>query len=746
VKLTLGLIGCALAALLAWMWWGYVPDVPSLGPVAGQEALDPVPVLDTTSSELADARKTVRGSELESADPTVARRLKLELLRFPDDAAIANAQVEVGRVAGASGASWLVTDAQGRLEVEVSGGTTALHLGATGFEPRELPLEGSQQELRAVLTPSTGLFGLVVDEKKAPVAGARVVLELTSRSVIDSAGATRAHSNVGIAERRSIVDRVTTSAKGFYFIAYPTTASFERVRLAGIKDAKAGTIEIDLPRATGQLEDLSLASGQSLIVRAVDAKGQPVSGVRIRSPENPRTEDENLTGADGSLTYFAPSLPAGFIAFAPSMIQSEQRFDGQPVAPGVKVESVATRVELVLEPVPSVKVRVLDAETRLPIYLVQGQVEFLIGDQVKGRAAFQADERGESVVMLLSDSPQRDPKAPFEFARLSVYANDYREGDPPKVIDRGGPLSEEPIEFLMTPMAGTAALHGRVLRGGAPVAGLQIGVKVQRRSDGVSPRGWEYKRCWTDAEGRFVARWQRKNDDEVVSAFPHRFRPDEYGFIGPMDLDIACANEQVLELKPAVAVPALLRGVVKGGRYCYYVSIVDGAVVVGTTINGNPLAVDTEGEARVVLFLPSEGRSRVSIGYRTEDMVIDNHEKAIDFDPARRELLIFDLSPSFASISGSAVGFSAEELPRLSVAFVASPSQRARVVACKPDGTFQLDGVPRGEGALLLLIAGDSSQRSSVIARLPQSLQGDLENIQLRRDPESLPEAAAGRR
>lgn len=30
MKLTLGLTGCAPAALLAWMWWGYVPAVPLL--------------------------------------------------------------------------------------------------------------------------------------------------------------------------------------------------------------------------------------------------------------------------------------------------------------------------------------------------------------------------------------------------------------------------------------------------------------------------------------------------------------------------------------------------------------------------------------------------------------------------------------------------------------------------------------------------------------------------------------------
>ncbi|MEO6710158.1 MAG: carboxypeptidase-like regulatory domain-containing protein [Planctomycetota bacterium] len=745
MKLTLGLIVCALAALLAWMWWGYVPSVPSLGPAAGQGVLDQAPVLDPSSTEQTDARRVVRGSELESVDPTLARRLKLELLRFPDEAAIANTQIEAGPVAGVSGASWLVTDAQGRLAVEVPGGTTALHLGATGFEICELPFEASQPNVRAVLTPSTGLFGRVVDEAKSPVAGARVTLELTSHSLMYSVRATRAHAEVGVAERRSIADSVKTSANGFYFIPYATTASVERVRLVATKEPKGGALGVDLPRATGQLEDLSLTSGQSLTVRVLDVKGQPVAGARILSPENPRPQNEALTGADGTLTYFAPSLPAGFSAFAPSMIPQGQLFDGQAVAPTVKVESTGTRVELVLESVPSVKVRVLDAETRLPINFAQGRVQLLGKDRPREGADINFDSHGEAVVMLVTREPEPDPEAKFLAAKISVFANDYSEGDPPKEIDLRGPLSEEPIEFLLKPIAGTAALHGRVLRAGAPVADLQVGVKVQLRSEGASPRGWEYKRCWTDAEGRFVARWQRKHGDQVVCAFPHKFRPDEYGFIGPMDLDLACANEQVLELKAAMAVPALLRGVVKGGRYCYYVSIVDGTVEVGTTTNGNALAVDTEGEGRVVLLLPSDRRSRVSVGYMTDNTVIDNHEKAIDFDPERPGLLVFDLSPTFASISGSAVGFSAEELPRLSVAFVASSSQQARLVPCRADGTFQLVGVPLGDGDLLLLLAGDS-QRSSVIARLPQSLQGNLENIQLRRDPESLPEAAAGNR
>jgi hypothetical protein len=482
-----------------------------------------------------------------------------------------------------------------------------------------------------------------------------------------------------------------------------------------------------------------------MTIRVIDTNGSPVAGAAVRTSASARRDPEARTGSDGLMKVLVPALPAEFSASAPGMRQREQHIDGRVAARWEKVESYETRVEFVLESVPSLTFKVLDADTRQPIFLASGRVLLMRDGREASFTDFSPDARGEATVLLLDRDGRSDAGNEFDVARVSVTANDYRE-DPPTDIDLRAPLSSTPIELLLHPEDGTVTLHGRVVRAGEPVADLQVGVKVQRRSEGAKPHGWEYKRANTDAEGRFSVRWPRATSDQVVSAFPHRGRSDEFGFIGPLDVDVAIASEQLLELKPAIRVPAILRGVSKGGRYLYFVSIVDGDVAINTTINGEPLAVDVDGEARVTLLLPGGRRSRVSVGYSTGSSYFDNAANAVEFDPARQTSLVFDLQPLFAAISGRAVGFTTDETARLSVAFVAQNDQQSRTMRCNDDGTFRIGSVARGTGDLLLILDGPTAYQANVLARMPLVLQGDVENLQLTRDPASLPETSTERR
>jgi hypothetical protein len=737
----------AVAVLILCVWWALrrIPERFDADAAASPSA-DVDRAAPTAASESdGGGRESVRSTREPSLDPSAKRTLHLELLRFPDEAPLATVQVEIAPIVAASASTWVLTDSTGHVDVEVLAGTIELGVHAAGYEPRAVQIEGAAAQLRVLLTPSSGLFGRVVDSEQAPIADAQVRLEVSQRIVQNVQLVTRSAPEVGVAERPAIAATSTTNRAGYYCLAYPTTTSTERVHLVATANDAGGALDVQLPRATTQLDDISVSRQRSMTIRVVDTSGAPVAGATVRGTASPRRDPELRTGSDGTVKLIVPTLPAVFVASAAGMRQREQRHDDRVVARGAQVQSFETRVELVLESVPSLSIKVLDAETRQPIFLARGRVDLMRDGREAASNPFQPDSRGEATVLLIDESGEGGSTQGFDVARVSASANDYRE-DPPTDIDLRAPLSTAPIELLLQPDAGTVTLHGRVVRAGEPIAGVQVGVKVQRRSEGAKPHGWEYKRVYTDADGRFSARWSRKNADQVVSAYPHWQHWDEFGFIGPLDVDVAIASEQVLELKPAIRVPAILRGVSKGGRYLYFVSVVDGDVAINTTINGAPLAVDVDGEARVTMLLPSVGRARVSVGYSTGSSYYDNVANAIEFDPAQHSTLVFDLQPLFAAISGRAVSFTTDEIARLSVTFVAQNDQQSRAVRCNADGTFHIGSVSRGSGDLLLILDGPTPYQANVLARMPLVLQGDVENLQLTRDPTSLPETPTERR
>jgi hypothetical protein len=721
------------AALLAGVWWA----------TRSSESTSAVtPPIGAVEATRTDANDATGARELASAvsEATNSRRVHLELLRFPDEAPLDYVQVELAVADVQSESQWQVTDAAGRIDVDAPYLAKALDVRAAGFQPLEVRLGRSEVSKRVILTPTSGLFGRVVDSEHRPIGGAQVRLEIPRRVVQNPLLATRSHSEVGLSESRSIAATAVTNPSGFYYLGYAATATAtERIQIVATVWHASGVLDVELPRTQEQLEDIVLSTQRSVAIHVVDTNAVPIAGAIVYSPVLARQASDPTTGENGVVVLPGAALPAAFFARAPGMLQIEQRFDGRAVARGAKVESYETQVELVLEPMPNLRVRVLDAQSREPIFSAGGRVEFLRGGAPVDSADFQVDAHGEARVLTIDSQVPPTPTIAFDEARITAEAPDYVDGGP-VAVDLHVVPAAEPIDFLLQPEPGTVAFHGRVLSEGKAVIGMEMGVKVQHRSEGAQPRGWIYKRTRTDADGRFSVRWPRDSSDQIVSAFPHRWRPDEYAFVGPLDVDVATAREQVLELRTAVRAPAILRGVARGVGYCYFVSIYDGDAAVQTTINGVPIAVDTEGEARVTLLLPSDRRSRVSIGLLVGDGVVDHHESAIDFDPARPwPPLVFELQPFFADIAGHVVGFGADEIAHLSVAFAASKHSQVRTARCHPDATFRLTGIPRGSGELVLLLDGNAAWQATVLARMPLTLQGNVDDLPLARDPSSLP-------
>jgi hypothetical protein len=263
-------------------------------------------------------------------------------------------------------------------------------------------------------------------------------------------------------------------------------------------------------------------------------------------------------------------------------------------------------------------------------------------------------------------------------------------------------------------------------------------MKVQPRGDDPAKTGWQYGRAYTDAEGRFALRWQPDTLAQVVTVYPHWTSWDEFAFLGPLDEEEATAREHVLELGAAIRVPAVLRGVTRGGLYRYYVSLLEGEgderVVVPTTINGVPLEVPADGELRTLLRLPADRRVQVTIGHVRGGSLDMNGSPPVVHDPAHPELpLVFEVAPIFARVRGQVRGLTADELAQVGLVLAPADSQdsgfNGELTPPRSDGTFELRA-SLGNHELCLVDAMPGEWRT-VLAREPLELRGDVEGLVL---------------
>lgn len=676
--------------------------------------------------------------------------LSLTLVRALDGALVANVPLEVEpRDALAVDSDWLATDARGAIDLTLDAEVTSFALRVAGFESKQVDVLAARNERRVELALSSGIFGRVVDAQGLPVVGAEVTLKRFSRRLTHFRAATRAAPDARLDEHEQIVATTRSGAGGFYFVACDTGgASVDRVSLRAIDGSASGRLDVELPRAPIALPDLVLAKACQLAVHVIDTNAEPVPDALVTPIVDRRPREPLRADASGKVLCAASEFPLTFFARADGMQLVAIRLDGKSSDDNPSVASCETRVELVLAPAPSVRVRAVDAVTRHPLFLASVLVEFMRGGKQVHRARHDVDKHGEALISLSVGSVRGDASnrpgssgdgdEPPDTARFSISSRASYSSAPLFELDLRAALPKQTIELAVEPAdSASNVFRGRVVRAGEAVAHQQLGLDVQSVSE---PARRDYLRVYTDAEGRFSARWTSASGPALVTVFPHMARWDEFGFIGPLTESEAQSGEHVLELKPAGLVPAILRGVTRGGSYRYYVHLIAQGVSVSTTINGAPITIDRDGEARVMLELPADRAARVTIGYVNAGYAKSNACEPVDYVPGTRAPLVFELEPLFASIQGRAVGFAPDELSRLRVAFAGANDDEARARACGRDGTFRLDGVPRGRGAVLLVLEGQNGV--TVIARRELDLRGDVDGLQLTRDPSSLPTQA----
>jgi len=667
------------------------------------------------------------------------RRIALALRRFPDDAPLAVVSVAIEPVLERSGEGLYTTDESGRLELDLPADASSLCVRAVGFELLETALQPSARSLELALTPVLGLFGRVLQESGAPASGIDVVAETRSRTARYLNRATRDNPQVLVDELVTKLAVARTSPTGHFYLACETRLSGPPIRVVARSAEQWSTSTlVMLPRQPESLPDLRLTAARALLVRVVDEFGGPIAGAQLHSWD---AGFRGSTRVDGTCSFVDPYLPAHLGVRAGGFRHLSTRRDGLEVAVSNAVEPGDRVVELVLSREPGRRVRVIDAETKLPITTdVRGRAELLFANERLGSSSFELDTAGESWIPMARDF--RDE--PLPGAPDSIVVSFHSPGYLQEQVEIVAPLAgmQAPLEFALVPDSKYAYFRGRVVRGGEPVAGLNIGLCAKRRSAGVEALGFDIVRGVSSADGRFVLRWPVRDESSAIAVYPHWKQWDEYGLLGPMGLEEATAREHTLELTPSVRVPAILRNVVRSDRYRYYVYLGDEGVELCTTINGAPLLVDSDGEARTTLLLPRDHKAIVTIGYTSEGYYQSRSSPAVHYDPATRsQPLTFEVESLFGRVSGCVVDFSAEEIPRLGVAFVRQGEQEARISRVDSLGRFEFPGVSLGGGRLLLFRDVDG-HRAELLGRTSVHVEGNLDGITLARDPNSLPAEA----
>jgi hypothetical protein len=715
---------------------------------APTRAAEPLPATDAESAAAPASVGVAESTRLVAeSEPAGQREVLLVLERFPDHAPIARTLLEIDPRAEEAAEAWPATDADGKVRVRVPTAARTLRVRAPGFEPGEGALVPGIDELRLALVPAFALFGRVTHVDGSPAVGAEVELVApTWRVTLTPADERRPQMQSNVQTWLRTMASTTTDSEGWYVLDDPTRGAEDTVEVRARLGELDGHLSVALPRAAEALPDLVLGPPPSvLLVRVMDTDGRPIPEALVHCHEYRLSSGRDRTDARGELVVVSPKFPATLRASVTGFRAHEARHDGRVMAAYTTAEEPLKLIELVLARGGGARVRIVDAETRLTIYMARGICELVKDGETVGRSDFESDRDGLAWVWFQDFHGLSDPPASPEIARLSVSSRGYDEAQVFE-LDADAPAGSEPVELALRPLPGSRCLRGRVMRAGEPLVSFQVGLTVVPRLADPSRASWQHGRVVTDADGRFALRWQPAAFEQAVTVYPHWTSWDEYAFLGPLSEDEACAREHVLELHPALHVPALVRGVVRGGSYRYYVSLLEGegeqALVVPTTINGVPIACDVDGELRTLLRLPAHRRVQVTIGYASENRVHTDGCAPVEHDPEKSRVpLEFELEPLFLRVRGRGHGLAPDEIPGMAVTLFAAGDPDARrgsgLERLQPDGSFELQA-SRGKYELLLIESTPGEWRA-VRARQPLDLERDVEGLVIVAEPPAAP-------
>jgi uncharacterized GH25 family protein len=358
-------------------------------------------------------------------------------------------------------------------------------------------LDGKNEQRDVTITVTAGAIvrGIVIDQGKQPISGARVRIGATSRRGMIFEPPRQAYSD----------------AKGAFEIKGLARRELQAVALHETGASQA----IDVDTTAGDVTDVKLVLDVTGTIAGivVDPQGNPIEGVQVTAGPNFRTQGmadmaqfrlrgfpQELTDSAGRFTLVGLAKGSYMVYASRSQNASRGRLMANPDG-GTVAETGTKDLKLVLQPEGGVKGKVQLADGSTPsMFTVQvgfSQQTFTATD------AFELDALAPRKYELSVRGPT------FQTRVVSV------EVLPGKIAD-AGTITVQKGRML----AGTVIADGQPVAGATVYAGRQLFGNGTSNAANFGPMGGGTKQDTTDASGKFSITGMNAGDLAIVADHP----------------------------------------------------------------------------------------------------------------------------------------------------------------------------------------------------------------------------------
>jgi uncharacterized GH25 family protein len=393
-------------------------------------------------------------------------------------------------------------------------------------------LDGKNEQRDITITVEAGAVvrGIVTDQAKNPISGARV--------------------RVGIASRRGVVfeppRQAYSDAKGAFEIKGVARRELQAVAMH--ETGASQTVDVDTTRGDANDVRLVLDVTGTISGIVVDPQGNPIEGVQVSAGPNFRSQDaldmaqfrlrgfpQELTDSAGRFTLVGLAKGSYMVYASRAASARRGRFMANPDG-GTVAETGTKDLKLVLQPEGGVKGKVQLADGGTPT-LFTVQVGFA-QQTFSGSDAFVID----ALVPRKYELTVRGPS--FQTRAIEV------DVQPGKITD-AGTITVQKGRTL----AGTVVAEGQPVAGATVFAGRQIFGNGTSNAASFGPMGQGAKTDTTDANGKFSIAGFNAGELAIVADHPDVGRSKAIR----VSTNLPGQTELVLELQKYGSIKGVLR-------------------------------------------------------------------------------------------------------------------------------------------------------------------------------------------
>ena len=540
-----------------------------------------------------------------------------------------------------------------------------------------ITLDGKNEQRDVTITLPAGAVvrGIVIDQAKIPISGARV--------------------RIGISSRRGMIfeppRQAYSDAKGAFELKGLGRRELQAVAIH--ETGASQTVDVDTTR--GDVNDVKLVLDVTGTIAGivVDPHGTPIEGVQVSAGPNFRQQGmadmsqfrlrgfpQELTDSGGHFTLVGLAKGSYMIYASRSQVSSRARFMANPDG-GTVAETGTKDLKLVLQPEGAVKGKVQLADGSTPAMFTV-QVGF-------AQQSFTA-----------TDSFVVDALPPRKY-EISVRGPTFQT----RVVEVDVPPGKTADAGTITVQKGRT-LAGIVVADGQPVAGATVYAGRQIFGNGTSnaanfgPMGQGTKQDTTDGSGKFSIAGFNAGDLAVVADHPDLGRSKAMR----VPTGLPGQSELVLELQKYGSIKGVLR---VSGKPAEGVLVSCQSTTTPGAIYG--VAAGPDGVYRYDRLAPDTYKVSATVGMPMMGMKFYSKEVVV---PPGKEVSI-DLA-----VEPGSVTVNVQPVPKTGKLGVASAIMISGVVTAKTANELQVKTAAAGAGAMqwVIIRSGEPAKFSEVSA------------------------------